>query len=77
MNIDFYSVWQEVAFQVVHKTTIWLLLVLFGTTLACWYLAILLDKHNAREREAKLARKTAAGYASAAIVLWLFSWLMG
>ena len=79
MNIDqayLYSIWQTVAFQIVHKTTIWVLLVFFSTAGAAWHLANLLDKHNAREKEAKLARKTALSYSAAALALWLFSFMM-
>ena len=79
MNLDqayLYSIWQKLAFQLVHKTTIWVLLVLFLTAGVAWHLANLLDKHNARQREAKLARKTAIGYATIALVLWVFSFIM-
>jgi len=79
MNIDsayLYYIWQKLAFQIVHKTTLWALLVFFATAGAAWHLANLLDKHNAREREAKLARKTALGYTISALVLWLFSFIM-
>ena len=79
MNIDqayLYSIWQKLAFQIIHKTTIWVLLVFFATAGAAWHLANLLDKHNARDKEAKLARKTALGYTAAAVALWLFSFIM-
>jgi len=71
-----YYIWQKIAFQIVHKTTIWVLLVFFATAGAAWHLANLLDKHNAREKEAKLARKTAISYAVTALALWLFSFIM-
>jgi len=60
MNMDqtyLYYLWQKVAFQIVHKTTIWVLLVFFTTNRVSWYLATLLDKHNARGLEAKLAHR--------------------
>ena len=80
MNIDqahFYYIWQKLAFLIVHKTTIWVLLVFFMTAGAAWNLANLLDKHNAREKEARLARITALGYTVSGFVLWLFSFIMG
>ena len=79
MSIDqayLYYIWQKSAFQIVHKTTIWVLLVFFVTAASAWHLANLLDKHNAREREAKLARNTALWYTISALVLWLFSFIM-
>jgi cobalamin synthase len=75
MNTDFYYLWQKLAFQIVHRTTLWLVLTLFSTALASHYLALILHKHNAREREAHLASKTAIGYTTIAIVLWLFSFI--
>ena len=79
MNIDqasLYDIWQKLAFVIVHKTTIWVLLIFFGTAGGAWHLANLLDKHNAREREANFARRTALGYTISGIVLWLFSFIM-
>lgn len=79
MNIDqfyLYDLWQKLAFQIVHKTTIWLLLVLALTAGSSWHLANLLDKHNVREGEAKLARTTALGYTILLFILWLFSFIM-
>ena len=79
MNLDqsyLYYIWQKLAFQIVHKSTIWVLLLFFATAGAAWHLANLLDKHNAREREAKLARTTALGYTISALILWLFSFVM-
>lgn len=70
-NIDY--VWQKISYLIVHKTTIWLLFVLFTTALASWRLASALDKQNARAREAKLARRTAAAYTAIALTLWMFS----
>ena len=79
MNMDqvgLYYIWQKLAFQIVHKTTIWVLFVFFATAGVAWHLANVLDKHNAREREAKLARSAALGYTISALVLWLFSFIM-
>ena len=79
MNIDqayLYTLWQKLAFLIVHKTTIWVLFVFFGTAGISWHLANLLDKHNAREADANFARKTALGYTISGIVLWLFSFIM-
>lgn len=70
---NIYDIWQKTAYVIVHKTTIWLLLVLLGTALASWLLAAVLDMQNARAREAKLARRTAAAYTAIALTLWMFS----
>ncbi|HEY3424773.1 MAG TPA: hypothetical protein VGL27_08265 [Negativicutes bacterium] len=75
MNTDFYHLWQQLAFQIVHRTTLWLVIALFGTALTAHFLALTLHKHSAREREAHLASKTAIGYTTLAIVLWLFSFI--
>ncbi|SFM18108.1 hypothetical protein [Pelosinus propionicus] len=80
MNIDLsylYYLWQKLAFQLVHKTTIWTLLVFLATAGVSWHLGNLLDKHNARAREANMAHKTAIGYAATAFILWFFSFIMG
>lgn len=78
MDFDLYGLWQKTSFIIVHYTSLWLLIVLFGTALASWYLASILDKQNAiRQREAKLARKTAAFYTVIGLTLWLFSFIMG
>lgn len=72
-TLTFY--WQKLAYQLVHQTTLWLLIVFFTTAIVSWGLGSVLEKHNGREREAKFARKTAAFYAAAAAGLWLFSFL--
>jgi len=72
----FYYIFQKIVFQMVHKTTIWLLLVFALTAGTAWHLGNLLDKHNAREREAKLAHNTALGYILSVLALWLFSFIM-
>lgn len=79
MSIDLiylYYLWQKISFQFVHKITIWVLLVFLTTAGAAWQLANVLDKHNAREREANMARKTALAYTIIAIISWLFSFIM-
>ena len=79
MNIDqayLYYLWQKLAFQIVHKTTLWVVLVFVLTAWTAWLLANMLDKHNARAKEAKLARITAIGYTASALFLWLFSFIM-
>ena len=79
MNIDqatLYTLWQKLAFVIVHKTTIWVLLVFFATAGISWHLGNLLDKHNARASEAKLARNTAVVYTISGLFLWLFSFIM-
>ncbi len=79
MNFDqtsLHTLWQKLAFLIVHKTTIWVLLVFFVTAGVSWHLANLLDKHNAREREAHFARRIALGYTISGVVLWLFSFIM-
>jgi len=74
MSFDnIYYIWQKTAFFIVHKTTIWVILVLFTTALASWLLASTFDMQNARAREAKLARRTAAAYTAIALTLWMFS----
>jgi hypothetical protein len=77
MNVDLPTLWQKFAFIIVHYTSIWLLAAFFGTALAAWYLAAVLDKHNTKAREAKLARKTAAAYTALGGALWLFSFIFG
>lgn len=70
-----YYYWQKLAYQLVHQTTLWLLIVFFATALVSWILGSELENHNGRDREAKFARKTAAVYTAAAAGLWLFSFI--
>ncbi|WP_093793927.1 hypothetical protein [Sporomusa acidovorans] len=65
--------WQKLAYQIVHKTTLWLLIVFFVTAVVAWGLSLVLYQQNVRYREANFARKTAAFYAAAALTLWLFT----
>ncbi len=61
--MDFAAAWEKTAFIITHVTVLELPLVLAGTAAAAYALARVLDKHNARAREAKLARRVAAVYA--------------
>lgn len=70
-NLVYY--WHKLAYQLVHQTTLWMLIVFFATALASWVLSSVLEKHNDRTREAQFARKTAVFYAAAATFFWLFS----
>lgn len=72
---NMYYIWQKIAYLIVHRTTIWLLLLLFTTALASWLLASALDKQNAKAREAKLARLTSVAYTAIALTLWMFSFI--
>lgn len=76
MNFSLDILWQKIAFIIVHYTTIWVLIVFFGTSLASWYLSVVLSKHNDRKRETNLARKTAMVYTILGAALWLFSYIM-
>ncbi|MGI6091980.1 MAG: hypothetical protein GX348_00025 [Veillonellaceae bacterium] len=72
---NLYYFWQKAAFFISHTINIWQLMVLLGTAVVCWFLAAEFNKKNARAREAKLSRLTAAAYTSIALVLWLFSFI--
>lgn len=72
-ELDFYYLWQKFSFQILHKSIMWILLVLFLTAGATGYLSRILAKHNAREKEAKLAHQTTLGYLLSAFALWLLS----
>ncbi|HWQ62638.1 MAG TPA: hypothetical protein VN521_10020 [Negativicutes bacterium] len=61
--MDFAAVWERTVFLLTHVTVFELPLVLIGTAVAALVLARVLDKHNARAREATLARRVAAVYA--------------
>lgn len=61
--MDFAVVWDKTAFLLAHVTVFELPLVLIGTAAAAYVLARVLDRHNARAREARLARRVAAAYA--------------
>lgn len=69
--MDFAAVWEKTVFLITHVTVFELPLVLAGTAAAAFFLARVLDKHNARAREARLARRVAAVYAAALVGLCL------
>lgn len=76
MSLDnLYYIWLKTAFLIVHRTTIWVLLVFFATSLTAWLLAASLDRINTRAREANLARLTAKVYTGLALTLWFFSFV--
>ena len=78
MNVDhvyLYTLWNKLHFQIIHKNAIWVLLTLVLTAISAWHLATILGKHNARAKEAKLARNTAIGYIISALALWLLSFI--
>ncbi len=60
--MDFAAVWDNTVFIFTHVTVFELPLVLLGTAAAAYVLARILDKHSARAREARLARRVAAVY---------------
>lgn len=78
MTIDqtyLYYLWEKSTFQLIHKNAIWILLMLFLTAAASWHLATILNKHNARTKEARLARKVALSYVCCALALWLIGFI--
>lgn len=62
--MEFATVWDKIIFLLTHVTVFELPLVFLGTAAAAYVLARILDKHNARAREARLARRVAAVYAA-------------
>lgn len=56
------SVADKTAFLIVHVTLFELPLVILVAALASWRLATVLQKHDARQREANLARNVAIFY---------------
>lgn len=67
--MDFAAAWDKIVFLLTHITAFELPLVLVATAVAAYVLSRSLDKHNARAREARLARLVAAVYAGALIAL--------
>jgi hypothetical protein len=65
------AAWDRIAFLLVHVTNYELQLVLWVAVAASWRLATVLARHNARLREAKLARLVAAFYAGLSLFFWL------
>jgi len=77
MNPDLYYLWNKAIYLFVKHINIWVIICFFATAPALWYLAGVLEKHNApRNKEIALARKTAAAYTAAAVLLWLFNVIM-
>lgn len=60
--MNFAAAWDMTVFLIVHVTVFELPLVLIATVAAALVLARVLDKHNARLREARLARRVAYAY---------------
>lgn len=75
MLTTFSDIGPRIAFQLVHKTTLWLLMAFFLTAMAAWHLSLILSKHNGRLKEAQLARYTAFAYAALGLSFWLFSFI--
>ena len=61
--MDLAAVWDQTVFLLTHVTVFELPLVFLGTSAAAYILSRVLDRHNARAREARLARRVAAAYA--------------
>ncbi|MDF2501482.1 MAG: hypothetical protein K0Q77_2196 [Anaerosporomusa subterranea] len=69
-------IWQRIAFVVAHMSLFELPLILLFTALSSWRLAVVLNKHDARLKEAQLARKIAAFYAALLFTTWSISQLL-
>lgn len=76
MNVDLVALLKRIDYLLIHETTLWLLIVLLGIALASWHLSNVLNKHNARAREANFARKTAIAYVATAAFLFLYNMIM-
>ncbi|MDR7866782.1 MAG: hypothetical protein RIN56_08170 [Sporomusaceae bacterium] len=61
--MDLALIWDKTLFLLTHVTVFELPLVLLVTSAAAYVLSRVLDTHNARAREARLARRVAAAYA--------------
>ncbi len=61
--VDFAALWDKTAFLLTHVTVFELPLVFMATAAAAYVLSRILARHNARAREARLARRVAAVYA--------------
>lgn len=73
-----YIVWQKAVFITTRDVILWIFLAFIGFAIALWYLAIILDKHNApRLTEASFARKAAVTYTAAALLFWLLGFILG
>lgn len=71
MDSSINSVWQTIAYHIVHKVNIWLFVVIFATSFFAWQMGKKLAKSDATLRDARLAKKIAAGYTAIGIFLWL------
>jgi hypothetical protein len=69
--MDFAAIWDRIAFLIVHMTVFELPLVLLATAVAAFVLSRTLDRHNARMREARLARRVAVAYAAIFLTLYV------
>lgn len=67
--VDLDAAWDKTVFLLTHVTVFELPLVLAGTAAAAFVLGRILDRHNARTREARLARRVAFFYAGLLAVL--------
>lgn len=74
--MDLAAAWNYFAFLILHATVFELPVVLIVTIAVALQLARLLDKHNARAREAKLARRVAAAYGGLLAALLAARWLL-
>lgn len=63
----------KLVFIIVHMFWFELPLVLIFTALASWRLATVMGKHDARGKEAKLARNVALFYVALTVILGLVS----
>ncbi|MDT8902790.1 hypothetical protein [Anaeroselena agilis] len=61
--MDLAAAWDKIVFLLTHVTVFELPFVFLGTSAAAWFLARVLDRHNARAREARASRRVAAAYA--------------
>jgi hypothetical protein len=59
----------KASFLIIHVTLFELPMVLLATALASWRLCIVLEKHNARQKEANLARVIAFFYLVLLVVI--------
>ncbi len=68
--MDIAAVWDKVVFLIIHVTVFELPVVLVATAVAAYVLARTLDRHGARTREARLARRIALFYAAFFAILY-------
>lgn len=70
-----YSSWNNLVFLISHTTSFELPLVLIATAAGALQLARVLGRHNARAREARLARRVAACYGGLLAALLAFKFI--